>query len=142
MTRSPWIALKINIPMKAQADDYYQNQFVHENSSTLANRFFSCSCTLTIFNITSHKTSSLLIFLDIYSQAVPAAEDSCLLLPLNSSKSRFSAAQSLLVSTEGCDFLQQHCYQPGQDKKKFFPSIATELLLHYHQTGIMAHAKI
>jgi len=44
---------------------------------------------LTIFNVSSHKTTSLLTFLDTCSQAVPAAEDSCLLLLLNLARGRF-----------------------------------------------------
>lgn len=66
--------------------------------------FFMITCTCYIPR--NHPRDHFLsIFPGTNSQAAPAAGGSCLLVPLNCSTSGFSAAQSLPVSTEGCDFL-------------------------------------
>lgn len=60
MTRSPWSALKINIPMKHKQIIIIRIKLLTKHSHKL---IFSWSHELTILNITRHKTISLLICL-------------------------------------------------------------------------------
>lgn len=124
MTRSHWSALKINIPMVHKQILIIRIKLLIKHSSK---SIFSWSHEHTILNITSHKTISELIFLDIPKQC--QLQMTAAYFAHSATKRGFSESRSHLVSTGRCGFLQQYCSIKA--KKKKFSCTGPELPLLY-----------